>query len=144
MWLVDSESSHAEMFTRRHPSRKHWLEFGGRELSNGGSRNKRTSSTGMKRTEAGLSMFSMFLQAGGGWAGGRGRATGGGHAGPRPRGWGCLLRSSCCGYHLVHVGIVHADAVNHVQQVLSVHCEDVSRGQHSPTNIKLVYFKTIQ
>jgi len=47
------------------------------------------------------------------------------------------LGSSCCCYHLVHVGIVDADAVDHVQQVLGVHGEDVGGRQHSLSIFRL-------
>ena len=84
-------------------------------------------------------MVSMLLKTGGRGAGGGGRATWCWDTGPRPRWWwwGCRLGSSCCCYHLVHVGIVDADAVDHVQQVLGVHGEDVGGRQHSPKSNKI-------
>ena len=69
MWKCSQDDIHHEDID--------WSLVGERELSNGGSRNKRTASAGMKRTEAGLAMFSMFLKTGGRGAGGGGRAAGG-------------------------------------------------------------------
>ena len=77
--------------------------------------------------EAGL---PVLLKTRGCWAGGWGRARG--HWGPGPGWWVARAGLRMRGDDLVHPGVRDANTVNHIQQVLGVHGQDVGRGEHSP------------